>query len=287
MTLHQETRLPFAANTTKADKRSAGRTDAAATPLEIRTTGPEIDSSLRSWIYERISRQLGKYATHIERIQVRFGDENGLHKGGVDKACMVHLILSKLPPVVVEVCAETERQAFDLAAGRAERATRHSVQKHGFSSRPAHKHADGHGSAQPAQNAEADDGQRESSESLFGRHVGHGTEQLLALAERPEKERRDVQVDTSEVGTSATDRKVGYGHTGARNTKLNSEGMSYRLEDSTNGRPSRKSTRGGNTTRQTRRQPHAPHARRDQQPAGPRPEALAARREGSAQRVQR
>jgi hypothetical protein len=99
--------------------------------------------------------------------------------------------------------------------------------------------------------------------------VGHGTEQLLALAERPEKERRDLQVDTSEVGTSATDRKVGYGHTGARNTKLNTEGMSYRLEDSTNGRPSRKSSRGGaqhvkpdaNLTRRTRAAVSSPKAR--------------------------
>lgn len=272
MTLHQETRLPFAANTTKVDKRSAGRTDAAATPLEIRTTAHDIDPSLRSWVYERISRQLGKYATHIERIQVRFGDENGV-KGGVDKACMVHLFLSKLPPVVVEVRAESDREAFDLAAGRAERATRHSVQKHGYSSRPSHKHSNGHapaGDAQPSQgeSEETTDGQGDSSESLFGRHVGHGTEQLLALAERPEKERRDLQVDTSEVGTSATDRKVGYGHTGARNTKLNTEGMSYRLEDSTNGTPSRKSTRGGahvksdaNLTRRTRNAVSSPKAR--------------------------
>jgi hypothetical protein len=104
---------------------------------------------------------------------------------------------------------------------------------------------------------------------MFGRHVGHGTEQLLALAERPEKVRRDVQVDTSAVGTSAADRKAGYGHTGARNTKLNVEGMSYRLEDSTNGRPSRKSTRGGaqhvkpdaNLTRRTRAAISSPKAR--------------------------
>ena len=102
MTLHQETRMPFAANTTKVDKRSAGRTDAAETPLELRSTGHDIDPGLRDWVYERISRQLGKYATHIERIQVRFGDENG-PKGGVDKVCMVHLVLSKLPPIVVEV----------------------------------------------------------------------------------------------------------------------------------------------------------------------------------------
>ena len=83
-------------------------------------------------------------------------------------------------------------------------------------------------------------------ESLFGRHVGHGREQLMLLAERPEKVRRDLPVDTTAAGTSASDRKVGYGHTGKRNTKLNTAGMTYRLEDSTIDRPTRKSSRGGN-----------------------------------------
>jgi len=272
VTFHQETRTPFAANTNKVDKRDAGRTDASETPLELRTFGCDIDPALRDWVYERISRHLGKYATHIERIQVRFGDENG-PKGGVDKVCMVHLLLHKLPPVIIEMRGETEREAFDLAAGRAERATRHNVQRHGFSSKPSkHKPAENSQTAAPtngAANDEAGDDQRDSSESLFGRHVGHGTEQLLALAERPEKERRDLQVDTATSGSSASDRKVGYGHTGKRNTKLNTEGMSYRLEDSTTDRPSRKSTRGGtqhvkpdaNLTRRTRNAVASPQAK--------------------------
>jgi putative sigma-54 modulation protein len=269
VTSHHETRMPFAANSSKVHKRSTGRTDVGDTPLELRTTGHDIEPSLHDWVYERISRQLGKYAVHIERIQVRFGDENG-PKGGVDKVCTVHLVLSKLPPVILEVRAETEREAFDRAAGRAERAMRHSVQKHGFNSRPAHKPGDGLATPSDSQAVEgAEDGQRDSRESLFGRHVGHGAEQLLALAERPEKARRDLQVDTAAVGTGANDRKAGYGHTGARNTKLNTEGMSYRLEDSTNGRPSRKSTRGGaqhvkpdaNLTRRTRAAISSPKAR--------------------------
>ena len=134
MTVQQETRVPFSEHTTKDGKRTAGRTDVGNTPLELRAFDVEIDAQLHDWVFERMSRQLGKYAAHIERIQVRFGDENG-PKGGVDKLCVVHLVLSKLPPVVIEVRSETERQAFDKAAGRAERAVRHSVQRHGFSSK--------------------------------------------------------------------------------------------------------------------------------------------------------
>jgi hypothetical protein len=249
VTVHQETRAPFATQTTKTDKRSAGRTEADHTPLEVRSFDGEVDEQLRAWVYERISRQLGKYAAHIERIQVRFGDENGANKGGIDKVCVVHLVLSKLPPVVIEVRAEIEREAFDKAAGRAERAMRHSVQRHGFHSHSNHKDKD---KDKPARSDDVDlqasDGEvlePGAAESLFGRHAGHGPEQLAQLAERPEKVRRDLQVDTSEAGVSATDRKVGYGHTGKRNTKLNTEGMVYKLEDSTTDRPSRKSTRGG------------------------------------------
>jgi hypothetical protein len=247
-------RAPFAAHTTKADKRRAGRTEAADTQLELRTGGTDIDPELRSWVYERIGRQLGKYAPQIERIQVRFGDENG-PRGGLDKCCMVHVILSKLPPVVVEMRGETEREAFDLAAGRAERATRRNVERHGFSTKHGkHKHdvhavADGAHAEPFNDGVSAEDGldgaDGGSEESLFGRHVGHGPEQLMQLADRPEKTRRDVPVDTAEPGSSADDRKVGAGHTGKRNTKLNTAGMKYALEDSTTGKPSRKSTRAG------------------------------------------
>jgi hypothetical protein len=67
----------------------------------------------------------------------------------------------------------------------------------------------------------------------------------MALQQRPEKVRRDAVIDTAEPGVSADQRKIGDGHTGKRNTKLRTDGMSYALEDSTNGKPSRKSTRAG------------------------------------------
>jgi hypothetical protein len=143
VTVQHETRAPFVAQTTKTDKRCAGRTEASETPLELRTLDRELDSALRDWIYQRTSRQLGKYAPYIERIQVRFGDENGANKGGADKVCVVHLVLSKLPPVVVEARGETEREAFDRAVGRAERATRHNVQRHGFHTHSAQRERQG------------------------------------------------------------------------------------------------------------------------------------------------
>jgi hypothetical protein len=54
--------------------------------------------------------------------------------------------------------------------------------------------------------------------SLIGRRVGRSAERLRSVAERPEKLRRDVWVDTAQPGTSASDRKVGAGSTAQRNT---------------------------------------------------------------------
>jgi len=132
VTQHDEVKMPFAVHTSKLDKKLAGRTDALATQLEIRSAGVELDPELRAWVYDRIGRQLGKYGPQIERVQVRFGDENG-PRGGHDKCCMVHVVLSKLPPVTVEMRGDTEREAFDLAAKSVERATRRNMEKHGFS----------------------------------------------------------------------------------------------------------------------------------------------------------
>ncbi|HET8937863.1 MAG TPA: HPF/RaiA family ribosome-associated protein [Polyangiales bacterium] len=101
-------------------------------PLEIRSLDGKVDGGLYAWIRERLSRHLGKFATQMERVEVRFSDENG-PKGGVDRRCLVHLVLSSLPPIVVEDRGETDRVAFDLAAGRAERALKHSLNKHSFS----------------------------------------------------------------------------------------------------------------------------------------------------------
>lgn len=238
MTIRHETRAPFAAHTTKADKRRSGRTEASETLLQLR--GDPIDDALHDWVYERLGRELGRYAPQIERVQVRFGDETG-SKGGVDKCCMVHVILSRLPPVLVEMRGSTEREAFDLAAKSAQRATRRNLERHGFTTKHAKIESGPRDGAARTEAAQA----IYPSESLFGRHVGHGHDQLMLLAQRPEKVRRDLPIDTSEQGVHSSDRKVGYGHTGKRNTKLNTEGMAYRLEDSTVDRPSRKSTRGG------------------------------------------
>ncbi|HEY6877613.1 MAG TPA: HPF/RaiA family ribosome-associated protein [Polyangiales bacterium] len=176
MTSHYETRTPFATRGNKLDKRSAGRTDAPNTPLELRSANGELNEDLRAWVYERLSRQLGKYAPQIERIQVRFADENG-DRGGIGKTCMVMVVLSRLPKVVAEATGETDREAFDLAAGRAERAARHTIEKHGFSTRNG-KRAEPNGASvqvlpEPAESRDSQVDGSTAGDGAYDVHVHH------------------------------------------------------------------------------------------------------------------
>ncbi|MEY4580521.1 MAG: hypothetical protein RL701_5224, partial [Pseudomonadota bacterium] len=73
----------FPSKIDKPDTRWAGRTDVAATPLHMRTIGPDLDEATRRWVQDRAERRLGKYAPHIERLSFRFEDVNG-PRGGQD-----------------------------------------------------------------------------------------------------------------------------------------------------------------------------------------------------------
>lgn len=109
----------------------------------------------------------------------------------------------------------------------------------------------------------------ETEGSLIGRRVGHAVSNVKRAQARPEKTRRDRPVDTAKKGVAADDRKVGAGHTARRNTKLRTSGMTAMLEDSTEDRPSRKSTRRSTNrvkqstqlTRRTQRAVRSPKAR--------------------------
>jgi ribosome-associated translation inhibitor RaiA len=180
----ESTRQPFAqASEVPHDGRAAaGASDAAHTPLQIRSLDGAVDPVLHAWIHERLGRQLGKFATQIERIEVRFADDNA-GKGGVDRTCLIHVVLSTLPPLAVEERAAEAREAFDLAAGKTERALKHSLQKHGFSVGHKGRHHPERGDEDlntaadaAAETSTSDD--LDPSDSLYGRQEGRGPEAL-------------------------------------------------------------------------------------------------------------
>ncbi len=119
---------PLPAAVGKSEKRQLGRTSASETPLELRSRGVPLDAQFADYVRERAGRKLGKLAYYIERVRVRFDDVNG-PKHGVDIACQVHVVLSGLPPVVLEERADDPRVAFDLAIASAERALERELKR--------------------------------------------------------------------------------------------------------------------------------------------------------------
>ena len=206
----------------------------------IVTSGPLSEAGLREHVRRRLERGLGRIGGRIQRVVVRGEDVNG-PRGGVDQLCRIEVALRGLAPIVVEKRAETLRQAFDRGVNAVKRALRRAHERTGKST--AARSRKSRSAAQPAPAPAPGEAPPSEEGSLIGRRVGRSAERLRRVAERPEKLRRDVWVDTSQPGTSASDRKVGAGSTARRNTKLQVRGMTATLEDSAQSRPSRKSTR--------------------------------------------
>jgi ribosome-associated translation inhibitor RaiA len=233
-------RPPLPKKLPKSVKRTAGATSAAETPLNLRTSGLNVDDATRGWVRRRMGRALAKFALHVERATVRFADLNG-PRGGVDTGCTIKVVLSGLPSVVGEARASAAREAFDRAASTAERAVRKALERAaelGVRKTPRRRLGRGSAGTSPAATPA-----EESLGSQIGRRVGRSAAQLARVADRPEKRRRDQPIDTALPGVTASDRKAGYGSTAKRNTLLETRKTTATLEDSEQDRPSRKSSR--------------------------------------------
>lgn len=242
MTRGRGNRAPFARATGRAAKRVAGRTDVTTTPLNVRTTGLSVDDASRKTVRARLGAKLGKFAARIERLSVRFEDING-PRGGVDTRCRVKVVLSGLDSVVFEATGRDVAEATSMAASGIERAVRRELGRAGGGKRSSAARTSARAERGEETHRVPRSAQTPATGSLIGRRVGQRADNLEAALERPEKRRRDVPVDTSQPGASASDRRAGGGHTARRNTKRNTARATSALEDSTLDRPSRKSTR--------------------------------------------
>lgn len=225
----------FPASRPRGKKRHAGATDAERTPLAIRAKGMTISSELDNIVRKGLAGKLGRFADRIERITVRFEDVNG-PRGGVDIVCRAKVVLSSLPSVVVEARGQTDRLAFGQVTEALTRAVRKALDRTPKRRRRQARERSDQPVAPPI-DVVVDEG------SVIGRRVGRGAANLAAALDRPEKRQRDMPVDTSAPGVSATDRKAGYGSTARRNTMARTSRATATLEDSRQPRPSRKSTR--------------------------------------------
>lgn len=112
----------------RAAKHGRGRTHEIQPPGHIRVLGATLNSRDRDAIARKLGMRLGKFASSIERVTVRVSDVNG-PKGGVDHRCVIKVVVSGLPSVVVERRDSALQRAVNAAIGSAALAVRRSVQR--------------------------------------------------------------------------------------------------------------------------------------------------------------
>lgn len=120
-------RVPLPTAVPRVAKRTRGRS-LAVPPAHVRVIGAMLDHADRETIARKLGMRLGKFASSIERISVRLSDVNG-PKGGVDHRCVIKVVMSGLPSVVVERTDSTLSRAIDSAISAVGQAVRRSVQR--------------------------------------------------------------------------------------------------------------------------------------------------------------
>jgi len=224
-----------------------------AVSLPVRTTGVGVDPELRSYVRQRLQAQFASYAVQIQASSVRFDPEK-TRRGGADMVCRIRVQLKTMQPTIVtEASARAPEAAFDEAAVRAFGELRRLLKQPNVRGRKTRGRGEATSSKAPlipkdSSNTRLRQVKRRASPqpdegSLVGRRVGRAAANVEGAAARPEKQRRNVDLDTAQPRLTETDRRVGAGSTAARNTKQNMEGMTSTLEDSAKLRPSRRSTR--------------------------------------------
>jgi hypothetical protein len=123
-----EERISLPAYIPRPDKRSSDRQSPFRITAHVREKGVVLDEEAREYIRRKLGVRLGKFAPSVERVSVRVFDVNG-PRGGIDQRCLVKVVLSGLPSVVVERCQVTLDAAIDRAVRAAEHAVRRRVGK--------------------------------------------------------------------------------------------------------------------------------------------------------------
>jgi len=124
----RERRESFPRTVPKTAKPTIGRSTTRETPLHLRARGLHPNEALRDYVRTRVGFKLGKYASSLTRIIVRFDLAAGL-PGTAGYACRCRVIIPGAREVVVASTGSTPRAAFDSAADAAERAVRRLLER--------------------------------------------------------------------------------------------------------------------------------------------------------------
>lgn len=121
-------RSAFPPESLASNQNRLGPTRTSETPLRIKTFGISADEPSRIYIRERTGFKLGKFALHIQSVDIRLKDESGLH-GEPLITCTMTVPLDAGGLVIVERASAEARSAFDSTVEVAERSVRRWLQR--------------------------------------------------------------------------------------------------------------------------------------------------------------
>jgi putative sigma-54 modulation protein len=103
--------------------------DTASMQIQIHTNGVQNSAALNERALHSIESAMKVWRDQVTRVEVHLHDDNG-PKSGRDKRCVLEIRLAGLQPMAVEAANEDLYKAIDEAAGKAERAVRHKLERH-------------------------------------------------------------------------------------------------------------------------------------------------------------
>lgn len=102
--------------------------------FDLRSKALDLTAELQDYVAKRLSFALDRHAEHVRRIDVSLEDING-PRGGIDKACRIHVLSSAGTLHVHELQADV-RTAIDIGADRIGKLIAHRLARTLRRSRP-------------------------------------------------------------------------------------------------------------------------------------------------------
>lgn len=97
--------------------------------IQIHTNGVQRSDAIIERVNREIAAAMDVFGEQVTRVEVHLHDDNG-PKSGIDKRCLLEIRLAGHQPMAVEHMAPDLYEAIAGAAGKAERAVKHKLERH-------------------------------------------------------------------------------------------------------------------------------------------------------------
>lgn len=96
--------------------------------IDIQVQNFSLTEAIETHIKQKLESMHHHFGDRISSTHLHLSDVNG-PKGGVNKKCLIHVELQKLPTVIVEDTQENLYAAIDNSCSSAERAVRKALER--------------------------------------------------------------------------------------------------------------------------------------------------------------